>query len=163
MSVVTPEAEITGVRPLKIVLAAIEVIAASAAVFFGYLWFIEPLGNNEPPFAIAAFVSVIAELIRRVTPSRGIDPEKISDFIREGQALRARLREEPLPVQEHNDWVERMVGYFKQHKGRAYEVRLSDFSGMTFYGDGSERSRMGNSIDGRVRRMHEFISELGSK
>lgn len=149
---------------LKIIFAAIELIAFSATAYFGYLWFIEPSGNNEPPFAIAAFVlAIISDLIRRFAPSRGIDPEKIAEFIREGQNLRARLNEEPLPIQEHNDWVERMVRYLRRHKGRAYDVRLSDFSGMTFYGSGSERSKMSNAIEGRVRRLHEFISELGSK
>ena len=148
---------------LKIVFAAIEFIALLAAAYFGYLWYIEPSGNNEPPFAIAAFVLVIIELIRRYAPSRGIDPEKIANFIREGQALRARLNEDPLPIQEHSDWVERMISYLKQYKGRAYEVRLSDFSGMTFLASGSERSKMSNAIEGRVRRLHEFISELGSK
>ena len=73
------------------------------------------------------------------------------------------LNEEPLPIREHNDWAERMVSYFRQHKGHAYEGRLNDFSGMTFYDDGSERSRMSRSIEGRVRQLHEFISELGSK
>lgn len=108
-------------------------------------------------------LAIIIELVRRYAPFRGIDPEKMADFIREGQALRARLKEEPLPIRERDDWVERMVSYFKQHKGGAYETRLTDFSGMTFFGNGSERSRMDISIDGRVRRLHEFISELGSK
>lgn len=153
----------TGVTILKIVLVVFEVIALLACVYFGVLWYIKPSGNYEPPFAISAFVFVVTDLIRRYAPSRGIEPEKLADFIREGQELRARLNEEPLPIREHNDWVEHMVSYFKQHKGGAYEARLSDFSGMTFYGDGSERSRMSRPIEGRVRRLHEFISELGSK
>ena len=153
----------SGVTTLKTFLAALELIALLACVYFGVLWYIEPSGNYEPPFAISAFVFVITDLIRRYARSRRIDPEKLADFIREGHDLRARLKEEPLPIREHNDWVERMVSYFKQQKARAYEARLSDFSGMTFYGDGSERSRMSRSIEGRVRRLHEFISELGSK
>ena len=72
----------------------------------------------------------------------------------------ARKNEVPLPIEEHNDWVARMVTYFRSHEGRGYEARLSDFSGMTFYGDASERSKFSDSIDGRLRRLHEFLSEL---
>lgn len=151
----------TGVAILKTILAVLELIALLACVYLGFLWYTVPSGNYEPPFAISALVLGFTELIRRYSPSGGINPEKLADFIREGQDLRARLNEEPLPIRDHNDWVERMVSYFKQHKGRAYEARLSDFSGMTFHGDGSERSRMTTSIEGRVRRLHEFISELG--
>ncbi|GAI80121.1 unnamed protein product, partial [marine sediment metagenome] len=33
-------------------------------------------------------------------------------------------------------------------------------SGMVFYGSGSEKSQFQKAIDGRLRRLHEFISEL---
>ena len=88
-----------------------------------------------------------------------IDPKRLAEFLREGQALRERIRETPLPIVEHNAWVERMNDYFAEQNAQEYAVRLSDFSGMTFYGDGSERSRISNSIDGRSRRLHEFIAE----
>lgn len=153
----------SGVMTVRISFAAIEVVALLAAAYFGYLWYIEPSENYEPPFAIAAFVLVITDLIRRYVPSKSIDPEKLANFIREGQDLAARLNENPLPIQEHDEWVERMVDYLKKHKEGGYDVRLNDFSGMVFYGDGSERSKMSRSIDGRLRRLHEFISELGSK
>ena len=112
--------------------------------------------------AIFVFAGLIG-LVRFFIARRRIDPNKVAQFIREGQDLRARLNEEPLPIQEHNDWVDRMVSYFKQYKGHAYVVRLSDFSGMTFLGDGSARSKMSMLIDGRIRRLNEFISELGPK
>ncbi len=60
----------------------------------------------------------------------------------------------------HYDWVEKVNSYFQKHKGAGYEVRLNDFSGMTFFGDGSEKSKYANSIDGRLRRLHEFIKEV---
>lgn len=86
--------------------------------------------------------------------------EKLANFLAEAQRLRERLNEVPLPIKDHNDWVDRVSEYLKQYFGRAYEVRFSDFSGMTFYGDGSERSKMSRSIEGRSRRLNEFISEL---
>jgi hypothetical protein len=60
-----------------------------------------------------------------------------------------------------NVWGDRVSQYLKGCFGNAHEVRFSDFSGMTFYGDGSERSKMSISLDGRSRRLHEFMSELG--
>jgi hypothetical protein len=86
--------------------------------------------------------------------------EQLAIFLTEAQRLRGRLDEEPLPVRAHNEWVDRVGAYLRQNLGKAYEVRFSDFGGMTFYGDGSERSQMSRSIDGRSRRLSEFISEL---
>jgi len=88
--------------------------------------------------------------------------EQLAHFLTEAQQLRRRLDEVPLPVRDHNEWVDRVGGYHRHHLGKAYEVRFSDFSGMTFYGDGSERSQMARSIDGRSRRLSEFMSELSS-
>jgi hypothetical protein len=84
--------------------------------------------------------------------------EQLATFLTEVQ--RRRLDEEPLPVRDHNEWVDCVGGYLRQNLGKAYEVRFSDFSGMIFYGDGSERSQMSHSIDGRSRRLSEFMSEL---
>jgi hypothetical protein len=85
--------------------------------------------------------------------------EKMASFIVEAQKLRDRLGETPLPVRDHNEWVERVNQYLKANLGVAYEVRFNDFSGMTFYGNGTDRSAMSRSLEGRSRRLHEFISE----
>jgi hypothetical protein len=87
--------------------------------------------------------------------------DQLAAFLKEAQLLRARLREEPLPVNDHNAWVERVSTYLRENFGAAHEVRFSDFSGMTFHGDGTMRSEMSRSLDGRSRRLHEFISGLG--
>lgn len=153
----------TALTNLKYFFALCELVALLACVYFGVQWIIDPAGDYEPSFAISTLVLIAIDIVRRYVPSKGIDPEKIADFIQEGQALRARLNETPLPIQEHNEWIDRMAKYFRRHKGAPYETRISDFSGMTFYGDGSERSKLSNSIEGRVRRLHEFISEISSK
>jgi hypothetical protein len=75
--------------------------------------------------------------------------------VSEGQALRARSHEVPPPIAEVNDWIRRMTAYFEERKGRGYDVRLNDFSGMLFYGSQFERA-----IDARLRRLQEFLSEL---
>ncbi len=86
--------------------------------------------------------------------------EQLAAFLTEAQQLRTRLAEVPLPIEDHNEWVGRVGAYLRGNLGKAYEVRFGDFSGMTFYGDGSERSTMSRSIEGRSRRLNEFISEL---
>ena len=86
--------------------------------------------------------------------------EQLAAFLVEAQELRRRGIEQPIPLADHNDWVERVSLYMRENLGAAYEVRFSDFSGMTFYGDGSERSQYAKSLDGRSRRLNEFISEL---
>lgn len=87
----------------------------------------------------------------------------LGKFLTEGQQLLPESRDSPLKIREHNDWVERAEAYLGQHLGSAYVVRFSDFSGMTFYGDGSERSNLRKSVDGRSRRLHEFIAEVSCK
>jgi len=120
----------------------------------------------EAILAIAALIGVIPAIwffwdkISSAFHPSPVDEKDLAEFIHMGKELHARSNEDPLPVEEHNDWVKRMNTYFLSHKGRGYEVRLSDFSGMTFYGDGSERSNFKKSIDGRLRRLHEFLSEL---
>src|SRR5688572_2847077 len=83
-------------------------------------------------------------------------------FLAEAQQLRSCLGENPLPIAEHNSWVDRVSLYLRDNFGKAHEVRFSDFSGMVFYGGGgSERSMMSKSLEGRSRRLHEFLAELG--
>jgi len=85
----------------------------------------------------------------------------LAAFLGEAQQLRNRLNEGPLPIRDRNARVDRVSQYLKEHFGNAHEVRFSDFSGMTFYGDGSERSRISRSLEGRSRRLHELMSEPG--
>jgi hypothetical protein len=86
--------------------------------------------------------------------------DQLSQFLTEAQKLRSRLGEQPLPVADHNAWVERVSVYLRENLGLSFEARFGDFSGMVFYGGGSEKSQMSCSLDGRSRRLHEFISEL---
>ena len=92
-----------------------------------------------------------------------LDPKRLSGFIREGQELREHLEENPSQTEQHNAWVERINGYFLEQGAEDYAVRLNDFSGMTFYGDGSDRSQISNSITGRCQRLQEFIAEIRSQ
>jgi hypothetical protein len=86
--------------------------------------------------------------------------ERLGEFLAEAQQLRSRLNDGAVSVTDHNAWVDRVSDFLRNNLGKAYEVRFSDFSGMTFYGDSSERSRMSRSLEGRCRRLHEFMAEL---
>jgi hypothetical protein len=85
---------------------------------------------------------------------------QLASYLTEAQTLRARLDEQPLPVADHNVWVDRVESYLRDHLGADYSVRFGDFSGMVFYGSGSEKSKMSRSLEGRSRRLAEFMAEL---
>ena len=106
--------------------------------------------------AILTFVAV--QLIRlndRSTRFK-VRREKLADFMKEAEVLQNRSTEEPLPIQEHNDWVTRVEEYLKEQLDSSYVARLSNFNGMTFFG-GSDYK---NSLIGRSARLHEFITEF---
>ena len=132
----------------------------------GALWYF--LGKSDINLAVASgvgavvFVGLAIALHARKENSsqEHAHREKLATFLAEAQRLRLRLNEKPLPITDHNAWVEKVAAYLQKHLGQAYVVRFSDFSGMTFYSDGSERSNMERAIEGRSRRLHEFISEL---
>ena len=86
--------------------------------------------------------------------------DRLAAFLVEAQVMRSVDKQLSIPVAEHNAWVTRVSQYLGEHLGVSYEVRFSDFSGMTFYGDGSERFQYAKSLDGRSRRLNEFIAEL---
>ena len=93
------------------------------------------------------------------TTAKGIC-DVLASLIEGGQKLKGRLNETPLPIQAHNEWVEYAKKYLRSNLGKGYEVRFGDFSGIVFYGNASERSMMERSIDGRLRRLHEFLAEV---
>lgn len=143
----------------RLVVPAIELCGLIAAVYFGVQWYLNPQGNYEAAFALSGVVALLAGWFRRHFRT-GVEAQEISTFIEQGQGLMSRKDESPLPIEEHNAWVTRMETYFRKFGRADYGVRLSDFSGLTFYGDGSEKSKYSRSIDGRLRRLHEFLREL---
>lgn len=146
----------------RFVVPAFEFVGLIAAIYFGVQWYLNPNGNYEAAFALSGVVALLAERFRRHLGS-SLDLDQLSAFVQQGRALMRRKDEIPLPVQDHNDWVERMERYFSKLHRPEYAVRLSDFSGLTFFGDGSDKSKFANSIDGRLRRLHEFLRELGGE
>jgi hypothetical protein len=144
----------------RFVVPGIELFGLLSAGYFGVQWYLNPDGNYEAAFMLSGIVAFLCEWFRRHLSS-GVEASEVSAFIQQGQALISRKNETPLPIAEHNEWVERMEAYFRKLRRTDYEVRLSDFSGLTFYGDGTEKSKYANAIDGRLRRLHEFLRDLG--
>lgn len=86
--------------------------------------------------------------------------ERLTDLLKQAEALIARKSEEPLPIAEVNDWIDRATKEVETLLDASYAARLNNFTGYVFYTDGSEKSKYRNAIDGRMRRLMEFLKEL---
>jgi hypothetical protein len=85
--------------------------------------------------------------------------DELGKFLEEGQALMARAQDhdQPLPTEEANDWGQRLEEFVRERMGVAKAAVLTNFSGMTFFSNGSDRANLRNGIDGRLRRIVQFI------
>ena len=86
--------------------------------------------------------------------------EALAIFVEKASSLSARASEEPLPITACNEWVSSVEAYLRGKLDASFVARFGNFSGMTFYGDGSPKAHYKNSLDGRTRRLHEFIREF---
>jgi hypothetical protein len=134
----------------------------ATGAFWYYLSKGSLIGSWSSAIGAVLFVALAVHLQRQCDPRVRNRPhrDQLATFLTEAQVLRARKDEDPLPVEEHNQWVSKVETYLRGELGAAYSVRFSDFSGMTFYGSGSEKSKYERSLDGRSRRLMEFIKEL---
>lgn len=121
------------------------------------------LQNPQDIKALGAFSAVIllgVDIARRSRENKK-DKDKyelanaLANYILEGNQLRSRSKEDPLPIEELNKWVEKIEKHLKEKGKSHWVVKLNDFSGYTFYSGGYEKS-----IEGRIRRLHEFINQL---
>ena len=106
--------------------------------------------------AIAVALQRLSDNDRRYRKLR----ESLGQFLLEGSALMSRIDSDPLPVADANAWNERVKVFLAKDLDASYVARFSNFSGMTFYGGGSERSNLRNSLQGRTHRLHEFLKEF---
>lgn len=86
--------------------------------------------------------------------------EQLAAFLKEAELLGQRADETPLPVEEHNAWVSRVENYLSAELDGSYAVRFSNFSGLTLYATTKPNSDFKTSLQGRTRRLHEFIAGL---
>ena len=109
------------------------------------------------------FFAVLAIYHQRLNDSNSchlVHRTKLAIFIEESKCLRGRLKEIPLPIKDFNDWDETVLAYLQDNLDASYVVRFRDFTGMVFYGEGTESSNLKIEIAGRTRRLNEFLSEL---
>ena len=132
----------------------------------GAFWFFLSRGEYLPAWlSVAATVAfaVVAIQLHRINDRDArfrSRREALAAFMEQAALMAARTAQEPLPVKAHNEWIARVESYLRSELDTSYAARFGNFSGMTFYGDGSPRSNFKNSLDGRTRRLHEFIREL---
>ena len=132
----------------------------------GAIWYF--LSKNDNTSALASLAGAIVFSSLAIYHHRLNDRQsrnlahrlRLAGFIEESQQLRERLNETPLPIQDVDDWINRVITYLQQNLDNSHTIRFGDFTGMVFYSDGSEASRLKTQIDGRTRRLHEFLSEL---
>lgn len=145
----------------------IQVVWFLASVFAtGAVWFF--LSRDDHLLTWLSVIAAVALVVVAVQLHRVNDSdvrfrrrrEALADLASQASALSARVSEEPLPIADHNEWVSRAEAYLRDELDGSYAERFGNFSGMTFYGDGSPRSNYKNSLDGRTRRLHEFMREF---
>jgi hypothetical protein len=111
----------------------------------------------------AVTIAVVAIVLQRLNDRSArfrVVRNQLSEFIKQAESLLHRQNEMPLPIKDHNDWTAAVEAYLRSTLDQSYVVRFGNFSGMTFFSDGSERATYRNSLDGRVRRLNEFIQEF---
>lgn len=132
----------------------------------GALWFylsrdeyVPAIASTGAAFALAAVAVYLHGLNDRSKRNRETR-EALARFLKEGEALAARANENPPPIAEHNAWVSRVEQFLTASLDASYTARFSNFYGMTLYASSNANSGYKASIDGRSRRLHEFLAEL---
>jgi len=132
----------------------------------GALWYFlsrDDVLSSVSSFCAATVLTIVAVQLPRLNDRDArfrARREKLGQFLKDAESLMKRRDEEPLPFQEHNDWVARVEAYLRSEADSSYAARFSNFSGMTFYVDGTPKSAFDNSLQGRSSRLHEFIREF---
>ena len=107
---------------------------------------------------VAMYLQSLNDLCKRLKVQR----EKLGYFLKEAEAISARANNDPPPVDEHNSWVARVEVYLTDALDASYAARFSNYNGMTFYVT-NPNPGLKKSLEGRSRRLHEFIAELAQR
>ena len=132
----------------------------------GAVWYFLSIKNTEAALisgTAAVVLAVLAVFLHKINDNGSrlfSHREKITSFVAEGHQLVSRLDEEKLPTEEINNWVSNVENYLRLNLDGSFSSRFNDFSGMVFYGNGSEKSNQKNAIDGRLRRLNQFLADL---
>ena len=88
--------------------------------------------------------------------------EQLGRFLKEAETISKQANDDPPPIESHNSWVARVESYLADALDSSYAARFGNFHGMTFYAL-NPNSGLKQSLDGRSRRLHEFIAEISQK
>ena len=147
----------------------IQILWFIAGIFAtGAFWYFRSVkdADSEMISGVAAvmFAAVAAYLTKLNNRSMYLKKcrETIAKYINEINVLVMQIDEGKLtlPIKAHNEWVARVSAYLRNELDESFVTRFNDFSGLVFYGDGSEKSNLKNTINGRVQRLSQFVSEL---
>ena len=108
--------------------------------------------------AVAMYLHGLNDQSRQLRAQR----EQLGNFLKEAEAISAHANEDPPPVEVHNSWVARVEKFLTEALDSSYAARFGNFHGMKFYVS-NPNSGLKTSLEGRSRRLHEFIAELGRK
>jgi AcrR family transcriptional regulator len=103
--------------------------------------------------AAAASIAVVAIQLQRVNDRSSRlrkQRERLGSLLQEAGALGSDPQEADVAT-----WASRVEEFLGSELDASYIARFRDFSGMTFYSGG-----MTKQLQGRSRRLHEFIIEL---
>jgi len=111
--------------------------------------------------ALAAVAVYLHRLDDRSARQRRLR-EDLAAYIDDLHPIRERSGNLEPPQSEYAEWVERVSQYLATHLDASYVTRFGDFTGMTFY-TSSPNSGLKRDLEGRAKRLHEFIVEFGGQ
>lgn len=132
----------------------------------GAVWYFLSIKNNGAALisCLAAFVLIVlAVFLQKINDKSSwllSQKEKITSFVAEGHQLLSRLDDIKSTTEEINIWLSNVEKYLRLNLDASFASRFNDFSGMVFYGDGTEKSNRKRAIDGHLRRLNQFLTEL---
>lgn len=86
--------------------------------------------------------------------------DAIAGFITQGRELQKRCREtsEQEVIPDANEWIREVSMFLKGNLGKSYEIRFSDYSGLTQYS--GRKTLTERDIEFRIMRLTQFMERL---
>ena len=109
-----------------------------------------------------AFVAIQLHRLNDRAARFRIRRERLGAFLKEAESLAGLIRTSGTDpsAAKVDDWVLRTEAFLQTEMDSSYVARFHNFSGLTFYSDGSAAAALRNRIEGGSRRLHEFIAEF---
>src|SRR5436309_1789967 len=92
----------------------------------GAFWYFLSTKNYRGTFVsglgaiVFAFLAIYLHQSTDSSVAHASHRDQLSHYLQEAQKLRSRLGEQPLPVADHNAWVERASEYLRENLGPSF-------------------------------------------